>query len=106
MNREDFGALLSEFGLPYAFWEFDNEDNAPTLPYLVYYDINPSIFYADNKDYYLANNYTVELYSDKKEDRLIAELESFFNSHNFTFTHEPTFIPEEELFMEYFEIQT
>lgn len=106
MNREDFDAILRKFGLPYAFWEFDNEDEneIPELPYIVYYDINPTAFYADNIDYHFSRRYVVEFYSEKKEDELLDKLEAFFNSHNFVFTHEPTFIPEEELFMEYYEI--
>lgn len=106
MIRGDFGALLEEIGLPYAFWEFDNEEDAPELPYLIYYDIDPSVFYADNQAYYLANKFAVELYTERKDDTLQAKLEAFFNSRNFTFTHEPRYIPEEELFQEYYEILT
>lgn len=104
MERKRFGSIISEFGLPYAFWEFDNEDSYPLLPYIVYYDINPTVLYADNIDYHFSRRYVVEFYSEKKEDELLDKLEAFFNSHNFVFTHEPTFIPEEELFMEYYEI--
>lgn len=106
IERKVFGAKIGEFGLPYAFWEFDNEDQVPELPYIVYYDINPEIFYADNQAYYLANKFAVEFYSEKKEDSKIAELKAFFNAQNWAFTHEPSFIPEEDLFMEYFEVQT
>lgn len=106
MIREKFGEILGEFGLPYAFWEFDIEDDIPDLPYLVYYDIDPTLFYADNQAYYFANQFAVEFYSEKKDDSKIRELEAFFISQGWTFTYEPGFIPEEELYQEYFEIQT
>lgn len=106
MKRDEFGSLLGKFGLPYAFWEFDNEDEVPNLPYIVYYDITPISFFADNQAYYSNKRYAVEFYSEKKEDQLLFELEAFFNSHNLVFTHEPRFIPEEELFQEYYEVTT
>ena len=106
IERKEFGSLIGEFGLPHAFWEFDNEEEVPPLPYIVYYDLEPSIFHADNQAYYLASRFAVEFYSEKKEDGKIAELEAFFNAHKWAFTHEPSYIPEEELFMEYFEVQT
>lgn len=107
MKRTDFGELLEELNLPYVFWQFDNEEETiPELPYLVYYDIDPFIFYADNKPYYCASKFAVELYTEEKADDLQAKLEGFFNSHNFSFIHEPRFIPEEDLFQEYYEVQT
>lgn len=105
IERKNFGSIIGKFGLPYTFWEFDNEDKVPSLPYIVYYDLNPNIFYADNQAYYLASRFAVEFYSKKKEDNKVAELEAFFNARNWAFTHEPTYIPEEEMFMEYFEVQ-
>lgn len=107
MKRIDFGSLLNELGLPYVFWQFDNEEETiPDLPYIVYYDIDPYIFFADNRSFYCADKYAVELYSEEKADFLQAKIEGFFNSHGFSFIHEPQFIPEENLFLEYYEVQT
>lgn len=106
MLRTDFGDTLGEFGLPYAFWEFDVEDRQPELPFMAYYDIEPTVFYADNQAYYFSNKYVVELYTEVKDDKLIAELEAFFNAHEWGFIHEPEYFTDERMFREYYEITT
>ena len=104
MKRTQFGELLDEIGIPYAFWEFD--DAAPNLPYLIYYDIDPYEFYADDKTYYLSTQYGVEVYTEYKDDALQERIQAFFNAHGMVFVHEPRYIPEEELFQEYYGVTT
>ena len=107
MIRKEFGKTLGEFGLPHAFWEFDlDDDQVLPLPSLVYYDIAPDRYYADNEPYYLSNKFVVELYTDKKDDSLREKLEAFFIAHEWSFIHEPDYISGEELFREYYEITT
>lgn len=69
--------------LPVTYREWE-ENNAPALPYLIYYETGKNPFYADNNAYFLSNLISVELYTDKKDLNLESLMEAFFYDQNIT----------------------
>ena len=80
---EEFYSKLCELGLPVTYRQWE-EGNVPSLPYIVYYSTGKNPWYADNTTYYSTNVITVELYTDDKDLKTEALLESFFNSQKIT----------------------
>lgn len=82
-NLSDIYEGLKELGLPITYYEWEI-GKVPDLPYLVYYETGKEPFYADNQTYYARKTVTVELYTDYKDEKTEALLESFFNAQNIT----------------------
>ena len=89
---------LKSLGLPVTHIEWE-VGHVPELPYIIYREDSKSSFHADNKPYYLTKTITVELYSDYKDEKTEALLESFFYAQNITLSNvEENFWAEEHLY--------
>ena len=53
---------LKQTGYPVTYREW-KEGQEPALPYVVYFEIEPEFFYADNRVYASVNRYAIELYT-------------------------------------------
>lgn len=74
MTLDEFYELLCEMDIPVVYRAFE-EGNVPPLPYIVYYEDEKSVFWADNIPYFINPRVSVELYTEKKDPKLEAELE-------------------------------
>ena len=66
MQLEQFKERLETCGLPVAY-RFFPEGEAPSLPYVVYYESGERNFPADGENYHNIKQITVELYTREKD---------------------------------------
>ena len=75
MTLTEIVAMLESFGIPYAYYTFP-VDQAPPLPYCVYYFPNNNDVMADNRNYVRVVNIVIELYTENKDFALEDNIES------------------------------
>lgn len=66
MTLEELSIKLKTSGLPLAYRQWP-ENEAPALPYLVYYESSADTMSADGIAYYKISHITVELYAKDKD---------------------------------------
>jgi hypothetical protein len=78
---EQIKKMLETTGFPVAYLAFP-EDNAPSMPFLVYEAVSSNNFAADGMVYQKIIHFQIDLYTDKKdlntEDKVEQALSSFF----------------------------
>lgn len=75
MTLEELSIKLKTSGLPLTYRQWP-ENEAPALPYLVYYESSADTVSADGIAYYKISHITVELYTKDKDLAAEAALES------------------------------
>lgn len=75
MTLTEIVAMLESFGIPYAYYTFP-VDQAPPLPYCVYYFPNNNDVIADNRNYVRVVDIVIELYTENKDFALEDNIES------------------------------
>lgn len=100
MTMQDFEKILKSTGLPVAYRVFDEEITPPYIAYLRRY-ADP--FPADGKNYASFNMMRVELYTDQKDEEIEAKVETALDQ--FGYAHEETFLQEENLYMNVYEME-
>ncbi len=94
MNLKNLFAVLRTTGLSVVYRQWEQ---APALPYLVYYVSDSANFGADNAVYLETLNCTVELYSDKKHPETEALVENAFRAADLYYEKSESWIAEESL---------
>ena len=99
MKLSEFADILEQANLPVTYRVYQ-ENNAPDLPYLIYYESSPSINAADNTINHEIKSVTVELAFESKDEDLEERLEELWKSHELFFeAQEETFIETERLYV-------
>lgn len=75
MTLNEIVAMLETFGIPYAYYTFP-VDQAPPLPYCVYYFPNNNDVMADNRNFVRVVDIRIELYTENKDFALEYDIES------------------------------
>lgn len=75
MTRSEIYTMVQSFGLPTAYYSFPT-NQAPALPYVIYYYPNRDDFMADNFNYAKIEVLRIELYTDVKDFALEDTVES------------------------------
>lgn len=75
MTRSEIYTMVQSFGLPTAYYSFPTNE-APALPYVIYYYPNRDDFMADNFNYAKIEVLRIELYTDVKDFALEDTVES------------------------------
>lgn len=97
MDYIDIARLIESIGLPFTYYSFPI-DQAPSLPYLVYYYPNYDDFSADNINYIPIPQLNVELYTENKDFELEKQVESVFKEYGLFFDKSETYIQQEHMF--------
>ena len=102
MCLEDVFALLRSTGLPacYKAWP---EGAAPQMPYLCFFFIEADNFAADGVVYHTAARLAVELYTEKKDTRSEALVETALS--DLFFTKEESYIDSEKCYQIAYELE-
>ena len=101
MTYEQLYQLLQKMKLPLAYSHF-NKSQEP--PYLVYFTEDTSNFGADNKVYFKETNWTIELYTDKKELNLETKLEVLLEDAELYYEKYEAYIDTEKMYQVRYEI--
>ena len=95
---------IEDIGLPFAYYSFPT-DQAPPLPYLVYFYPNREDFIADNENYSRVETLVVELYTETKDLYAESVVEAFFDYYEIVYDKTETFINKENMYQCYYETQ-
>lgn len=100
MTLVELKQILDRTGYPVAYYQFNVDENnpAPTLPFIVYLVDSTANYFSDDKLLKKVDNVLIELYTDNKD--LIAEqkLESLLNDNEICWNVDEVFIESEKMF--------
>lgn len=104
MRIEELCDGLKSTGLELAYFQFE-ENEAPELPYLVYYFPADSDFFADSKNYQKVCGLNVELYTKEKDFETEALVESALTDLGLSFARSEHYWKEEQCYEVLFEME-
>ncbi len=104
MTLEQLNTSLLSLGYPVAYRQFVEGSN-PSLPFLVYLFTNASDLAADNVNYAGISNIDIELYADKKDLSVEAEVEDLLKSLELVYEHIEDWIPSEKMLRQTYSVR-
>jgi hypothetical protein len=104
MTFEQINDMVGEIGLPYAYYQFA-ENEAPKLPYVIFYVPKTDNFGADNEMYYSIKNLDIELYTEQKSPFIEEMVEEVLKAHHIFFNKTESYLDSEEMFEVLYEMQ-
>lgn len=99
MTYEQIKEMIAEVGIPFAYYQFD-EDTAKPTPFLCFYYSDSDSFVADNMNYVKVQTLVIELYTDEKEFDLEETIERILNENELPFDHVESYIDSEKMLMQ------
>lgn len=81
MEHKEIYDLLLTLNLPIVYGHFD-DNKTITPPFMVYREIAPDTFKADNKTYFRTNDFEIELVTIKKDIKLQKQIEELLDNNN------------------------
>lgn len=104
MTFQEISGMIEEIGLPYNYYQFE-ENSAPALPYVLFYYPQRTDVVADNKNYALKTALNVELCTEEKDFATEANVEAVFIAKDIPFTKTETYIDSEKMYMILYEME-
>ena len=104
MTYIEINSLLETIGLPFTYYSFP-ENEAPNLPYFVFYYPNNNDLSADNINYQTIVNMNLELYSENKDFALEKRVEDVFKANGIFFQKSEQYIRTERMHEVLYEVQ-
>lgn len=103
MTYKEVKTLIAGFGLPYAYYQFE-EDTAKPPPFICFYYPSSSDFLADDSNYQKIRTLVIELYTDEKDFSLEETIETGLLTNGLVFTRAETYLEDEKMFEVTYEI--
>lgn len=100
MDEKEMKAFLDKTGLPIAYSHFLDNQKPPFLCFLS----NKKAEGCDNKNNLYRYDYSIELYTEKKDITSEEKLEGLLNSAGISFSSETIWIDDADLFVTYYTI--
>ena len=97
MTYEEVAAVAEETGLPVAYDHF-GEGESPDPPFLIFLYPRSDNFDADGKVYVKISELHFELYTDRKQPDVEAQVEAVLDAHGFVYDKTEVWIPDEKLY--------
>ena len=104
MTYKEVKQMIESIGLPYAYRSFPINE-APALPYIVFYYPDNDDFAADNCNYVPIANLNIELYTENKDFATEATVESVLENKRFFYSKTEAYLRTEEMYEVLYEIQ-
>lgn len=104
MTYQEVSQLIRGIGLPYAYYQFD-EDTARPTPFICFYFPNEVGFYADNINYAKLMVLRIELYTDEKDFIMEDTIETLLKDNELPYTHYESYIDSEKMLMQTYETE-
>jgi len=98
MTYEGVSEMISEVGIPYAYYQFE-DGSGQQPPFIAFYYEGENDVRADNINYQPVRPLTIELYTDEKDFGLEMAVESLLTANDLAFSREETFIESEKMYM-------
>ena len=97
MTFEEITAMAEECGLPVAYDHFA-EGESPAPPFLIFLFPRSDNFAADGQVYVKINELHFELYTDRKQPDIEAQVEAVLDNHNLVYDKNEVWISDEKLY--------
>ena len=97
MTYQDVASMVSEIGVPYAYYQFP-DDTEQATPFVCFYFPDTDDVFADNINYQRINALNLELYTDDKDFEMEAQVESVLELHEMTYTKSESYIDSEKMY--------
>lgn len=107
MTRQEVANILSNIPcadavLPCAYYSWPINE-APALPYLVYYYPNDNDVLADNSNYVKVEHLTMELYSENVDFDLEDTFESVLQANHIVYSKVTVYVTSEQMYQTTYE---
>ena len=99
MTLQEVAQMVSSIGLPFAYYQFD-DDTAVPPPFVVFYYPEDFDLHADGINYKKIDSLIIELYTDNKDFAQEAAVEAVLKAHGLTWSRVETYIDSEKMYME------
>jgi len=100
MDEKEMKAFLDKTGLPIAYSHFPDNQKPPFLCFLS----NKKAEGCDNRNNLYRYNYSIELYTPKKDIQVEKSLEGLLNEAGIPFSSETVWIDDADLYVTYYSI--
>lgn len=97
MTLAEFKTMLDSTNITFVYYQF-KENQVPSLPFGVWFEVETNNFGADNKVYQEIHDIRVEFYAKNRDLTNEALIESVFNSNSIFWNKEITFLDDEKCF--------
>lgn len=104
MTMEDVLQMVKEAGIPAAYHHFE-EGESPDPPFLVYLYPESNNFSADGIVYQKVNRLDIELYTNKKNPDIEANVEAVLTEHGFFYEKTESYIESEKMYEVLYEME-
>lgn len=97
MTYQQIAEMVGEFGLPYAYHQFE-EGSGQQCPFVVFYYPGREDFRADGINYTKIANLTIEFYSDNKDFVSEDIIEGVLDAYGLAYSKAETYIDSEKMY--------
>ena len=104
MTYEQIADMMTDIGLPFTYYSFP-ENEAPQLPYIVYYYPGTQNFPADNKVYQINQTLNIELYTRSKSFDYEAAVETVLEANGLVWDKTESYIDTEHMYEVLYELE-
>lgn len=104
MTRQEVANIIASIGLPFAYYSFPINE-APTLPFIVYFYPDDNDFKADNTNYVDIRSLRIELYQEYSDIdfEVIKNVENVLKANNIVYSLAEDVITSEQMYRITFE---
>lgn len=104
MTYREIALMIKDMDISYAYYSFPL-NQAPDLPYLVYYYPSNDDLAADDINYVPITNLNIELYTEQKDFNEEAKVEAVLKEYGIYFSKRETYIEKELMFEVLYQMQ-
>lgn len=104
MTRKEVAQMVDSIGLPYAYYQFD-EDTAQAPPFVVFFFSSSNDLYADQTNYQRIDSLSIEFYSSEVDFDTEETIETILNDAGLTFYKEQSFIESERIWQTAYDME-
>ena len=99
MTRAEVRAVVASIGLPYAYyqWHDDDPDKPAGPPFLCFYYPDADPFFADGENYVNVDGFVLEHYSDEPDFAADARIGRILNANGITYVPSQDFISDQRM---------
>lgn len=97
MTYKAIADMVKSFGLPYAYYQFE-EGSGQQPPFVVFYYPDRNDFRADDRNYVKIPTLKIELYTDNKDFVKEDEIEEILDRNELTYEKDEAYIESEKMY--------
>ena len=97
MTYDDIASMINSTRIENAYYQYP-EGEAPELPYILFYYPQRDDFQADDKNYAKVPQLNIELYTDRKDPEIEADVEAVLSNHDLFYDKSEVWIESEKMY--------